>query len=100
MNVRTLRTQQKRIELIANMNRQRIAILAISDHKICHEDEINYEQLNNYTIITSSAWRNSNNASAGGVGLVINNSIEGNLAEVTKYSTIELSSCILVETQN
>ena len=86
MNVRTLRQPQKRLELINNMNRQRITILAIIDHKICHEDEINYEQLDKHIIITSSAWRNSNNAAAGGVGFVINNNAEGTLAEVSKFN--------------
>ena len=86
MNVRTLRKKQKRIEVIDNMNRQKISILAIIDHKICHEDIINYEQLDKHIIITSSAWRNSSNAAAGGVGIIINNNAEGMLAEVSKFN--------------
>ena len=68
------------------MNRQRMTILAIIDQKTCHEDEINYEQLDKHTIITSSAWRNSDNAAAGGGGFIINKNAEGPLAERSKFN--------------
>ena len=86
MNVRTLRQESKRLELINSMSRHSISILAIIDHKICHEDEINYEQLDRHTLITSSAWRNANNASAGGVGIIVNRNAECNLAEIIKFN--------------
>ena len=86
MNVRTLRQKSKRLELINSMSRHSISILAIIDHKICHEDEINYEQLDRHTLITSSAWRNANNASAGGVGIIVNRNAECNLAEIIKFN--------------
>jgi len=82
MNVHTLRQKSKRLELINSMSRHSISILAIIDHKICHEDEINYEQLDRHTLITSSAWRNANNASAGGVGIIVYRNADCNLAEI------------------
>lgn len=83
LNVRTLRKEDKRIELARIFNATNIHILGVVDHKIVHEDEdIKTEQLNNCTLITSSAWRNESNASSGGVGVLINKKLEDTLSTI------------------
>ena len=62
-------------------------ILGIVDHKLVHDDdEIQTEQLNKCTLITSSAWRNANSPSSGGVGLLVSKTTESALAEIKSYN--------------
>ena len=91
MNVRTIRLQNKRNELAELTRKNNINILGIVDHKICHEEKIKYEKYEKLTLITTSAWRNSNNASSGGVSILIDNNselIENALAEIIKWITV------------
>ena len=57
--------------------------MGIIDHKIVHKnDPVLFQKFDNCTLITTSAWRNSNGAASGGVGLLISKSSEKALAEV------------------
>ena len=85
LNCRTLRKESKRSELANLLNEFSINILGIVDHKIVHDEEVRYEQLNKCTMITTSAWRNSNGASSGGVGLMINNYAKNALADISPF---------------
>ena len=86
-NARTLRNQEKRLELAKNLSKCKLSILGIVHHKIVHEeDPIQIEQLDNCTLITS-AWRNTNAASAGGVGVFVNNHAEKALAEIKSINS-------------
>ena len=77
MNVRTIRTKSKQHELSTHATIQGIEVIGIVDHKICHEEEdLEYHQLDNHTLITSSAWRNSGNSPVGVVGIMVNRKIE------------------------
>ena len=87
MNVRTIRTDSKRSELANNCNKHKIAILGVVDHKIVHrEEDIKYQPCENYMLITSSAWRKSNNSASGGVGLMISKSAEKALSQVIPWN--------------
>lgn len=87
LNVRTIQMEFKRLELTHLFNATKQTILGIADHKIVSEDEeIRTQYLNDCALITSSAWRNSNGAASGGVGLVINKKIEHLLTEVTSIN--------------
>ena len=73
MNVRTLRKTTKRQEIAELASKFQISILGLIDHKIVHDDdETKIEKYGEYTMITTSAWRNKNNASSGGIGLLLN----------------------------
>ena len=63
-----------------------INILGIVDHKINHTDKIRYENIGNLTLITSSAWRNSNNSSVGGIGIMVDRSSENVITEIKKWN--------------
>ena len=66
-----------------NFNESKLSILGIIDHKIVHDEEdTRIEEHVNCVLITTSAWRNSNGAASGGVGLVVSKKAEKALAEV------------------
>ena len=54
-----------------NINILYINYIGIFYQKINRAYNIRYENIGNLTLITSSAWRNSNNASVGGIGIMI-----------------------------
>ena len=83
INVRTLRIEGKKVELVNNFMKYNLSILGIIDHKIVHEDEpTRIEEFKDCTRITTSAWRNTNGASCGGVGLIVSKEAEKSLAEI------------------
>ena len=82
MNVRSIRLQNQREELARNFQDKGICILGIVDHKIVHEDPVTFQQFDEATMITSSAWRNTSNATVGGVGLMLSKQATQALSEV------------------
>ena len=86
MNVRTIRLESKIQEHANNCRNQQINILGVVDHKIVHEDPVVYEQIGGNTLITTSAWRNSNNAAVGGVGLMLDRCAESALSEIQSWN--------------
>ena len=67
MNVRTIRKKSKQEEIISHFNKYKIDILGIIDHKIAHDDPVEYREKDNSTLITTSATRNENNAPVDGI---------------------------------
>ena len=58
LNVRTLRTDDRREELSHSFEKQGIDILGIQEHCIVHEDTpVKYEKLLGSTLITTTAWK-------------------------------------------
>ena len=87
LNTRTIRVKTKQDELEHKCRENSISIIGIVDHKIVHEeDEIMYKEVEDRVLITSSAWRLDNNASSGGVGLMISKAAADNLSEVRKWN--------------
>ena len=50
------------------------------------DDKILHQHVENSTVITSSVWRNANNASSGGVGLVISRRAKSALAKLKSWN--------------
>ena len=86
MNVRSIRLQNQREELARNFQDKGICILGIVDHKIVHEDPVTFQQFDEATMITSSAWRNTSNAAVGGVGLMLNKQATQALLKVVSHN--------------
>ena len=82
MNVRTLRQEYKQQELSHLAELYGISILGIVDHKMVHDDEINFKKVKDHILITTSAWRNNSGAANGGVGFLINKVCEKSLSEI------------------
>ena len=53
-----------------------------SDHKIIHDDLIEYYEKQNVTFITTSTTTNANNPQFGGLGLLINRISSAALVEI------------------
>ena len=82
MNVRSIRLKNKRQELAHNCHTQFTSILGVIDHRIVHKEEVLFEQIDQRKLVTTSAWRSENNASLGGVGLMIDRNAENHLAQI------------------
>ena len=65
INVQTVRNKRKQEELFANLSRNRISMLGITDHKIISEDLVGCDEKGNVTFIITSAGENGNNATVG-----------------------------------
>ena len=78
-NARTLRADEKCLELVKNFNQCKLDILGINDHKIVHDEPILMKELDQCMLITTSAWRNASNA---GVGILVSKDAETAISEV------------------
>ena len=89
-NARTLRLDHRRHELTEMAYQYNYDIVALQEHRIVHKPggaEIQYEkQPHNYTLVTSSADRNAQQAAVRGVGLLLSKHARDALASVEKVS--------------
>ena len=71
-NVRTLNRRGKLTELTASAVEHKIDIIYIQVHRYTHNKDTKYHDTGNgWTLATLSAWKNSINATIGGVGTLI-----------------------------
>ena len=71
-NVRTLNRIGQLSELTASAIEHKIDVICIQEHWYTHTEDIKYHKTGNgWMLVTVSAWKNSVNASVGGVGMLI-----------------------------
>ena len=71
-NVRTLNRIGQLSELTASAVEHKIDVICIQEHRYTHTEDIKYhENGNGWMLVTVSAWKNSVNASVGGMGMLI-----------------------------
>ena len=71
-NVRTLNRIGQLPELTASAVEHKIDIICIQEHRYTHTEDIKYHKTGNgWTLATVLAWKNSVNATVGGVGMLI-----------------------------
>ena len=71
-NVRTLNKIGQLSELTASAVEHKIDVICIQEHRYTHTEDIKYHETDNgWMLVTVSAWKNSVNASVGGVGILI-----------------------------
>ena len=71
-NVRTLNRIGQLPELTASAVEHKIDIICIQEHRYTHTEDIKYHETGNgWMLVTVLAWKNSVNASVGGVGMLI-----------------------------
>ena len=59
-------------ELTASAVEHKIDVIFIQEHRYTHTEDIKYHETGNgWMLVTVSAWKNSVNASVGGVGMLI-----------------------------
>ena len=70
--MRTLNRIGQLSELTASAVEHKIDIICIQDHRYTHTEDIKYHETGNgWMLVTVSAWKNSINASVGGVGMLL-----------------------------
>ena len=71
-NVRTLNRIGQLPELIASAVKHKIDVICMQEHRYTHTENIKYHDTGNgWKLDTVSAWKNSVNATVGGVGMLI-----------------------------
>ena len=71
-NVRTLNRIGQLLELTASAVEHKIDIICIQEHRYTYTEDIKYHDTGNgWMLATVSAWKNSVNATVGGVGMLI-----------------------------
>ncbi len=71
-NIRTVRKEEKRLELVDRFLHSKVEVMSIQEHRIVHEEEIAIETYEEgVRFITISAWRSSSQAATGGVGVMV-----------------------------
>lgn len=87
-NVRTLSSDCKVQELVANAEQYNIDVICLQEHRHYHEEvDIRYQNIGKWTLITSSATKNSINATIGGVGFLVSPKAKAALNYVSKVSS-------------
>ena len=74
-NVRTLNRitiREQLSELTTSALKHKIDVICIQEHRYTHTEDIKYHETGNgWMLVTVSTWKNSVNASVGGVGMLI-----------------------------
>ena len=71
-NVKTLNRIGQLPDLTASAVEHKIDIICIQEHRYTHTEDIKYHETGNgWMLVSVSAWKNSVNASVGGVGMLI-----------------------------
>ena len=87
LNVRTLQKPGKISELIASAQETGHDVICLQEHRFIHEELITKEQtFGEWSLITSSAWKNSVNAATGGVGILLSKKAYNAVASIEVIS--------------
>ena len=89
LNYRTLNSLNERNEMIVHLEKYNIPICSIQEHRFFHkanDPDIIAKPLGRYTLFTALAWKATNNATIGGVGIIIRTDLLPILSSVRKIS--------------
>ena len=88
LKVRTLASNSKLHELIADAELHNIDILCIQEHRDLHDDiDIKFNDIGKWSFVAASATKNSINATVGGVGILLSPKAKASLNSVSKISS-------------
>lgn len=86
-NVRTLGPAGRFEELVECSNKLGVDVVAIQEHRFFHPNvTLEYRPSGSYQLVTSSATKNANNSSVGGVGFLLSSKAFDNLISVESIS--------------
>ena len=89
LNYRTLNSLNSRKEIVVHLTKYNIPICSIQEHRFLHKEndpDIIARPLDRYTLFTASAWKAANNATIGGVGIIVRTDLLPILSSVRKIS--------------
>ena len=82
-NARTLTPKGRLEEFGVNAELNKIDIIAVQEHRFYHPDvKLKYHSVGSYQLVTSSATKNSVNATVGGVGFLLSPRVSDNLLNI------------------
>ena len=86
-NARTLSLTSRKQELLSCFSNFKIDVLSIQEHRFLHQDvDFQHTILGKNKLITSSAWKNSQGTTIGGIGLLLSPKAAENLLSLKKIS--------------
>ena len=84
LNTRTIRTPQRKLEMVHLFERSGMEIMGIQEHRLVHEESVRVERVGvSSYLVTTSATRNSCQAAVGGVGFVLSRKAFRAVTEIT-----------------
>lgn len=87
-NTRTIGSKSRLHELVSAAKKQSTDIIAIQEHRIYHPHiDIKHELIDGYYLVTSSATKNTANATIGGVGFLISPIAYEHISNVEEISS-------------
>ena len=87
LNTRTLNPLSRKHELASSAFMHHNDIICLQEHRQHHSDSLRIETIDSYQLITSSATKNSINATVGGVGFLLSPRILKSLLSVEKVNS-------------
>ena len=87
LNVNTIRDENRAKELDQCRKATNIEILGVQEHRFIHDNPIEFKRIGSSCLVTSSGWRNSAQASQGGVGLLLGPKARKALLKVRSISS-------------
>ena len=85
-NAKTLRDEDRVLELEQCTQHQGIEILGVQEHRIIHDDPIEFRKVGSSYLVTSSGWRNEAQVSQGRVGLLLSQKARKALLKAKRIS--------------
>lgn len=85
-NTKTLRDEDRVLELEQCTQHQGIEILGVQEYRIINDDPIEFRKVGSSYLVTSSGWRNEAQASQGGVGLLLSQKARKALLKAKRIS--------------
>ena len=74
-------------ELVHNAKQQEIDLICIQEHRLQHTNsELEFKSVENYQLITSSAYRNRQGSTIGGIGFLLSPKAVNNMLHIEKIS--------------
>ena len=86
-NTRTLNPLSRKHELVISASQHNNDIICLQEHRQFHSESLKVEHINSYQLVTSSATKNSVNASVGGVGFLLSPRVQKSLLSIEKINS-------------
>ena len=87
LNVRTLHPTGRLEELVECSKNIAVDVIAIQEHRFFHPDVLlQFRSVGSYQFVTSSATKNTNNSTVGGIGFLLSSNASDNLVSIESIS--------------
>lgn len=87
LNARSLSLLSRKQELLSCFSKYNVDVLSLQEHRIFHQDvEFKHINLGKNKLVTTSAWKNTQGTTVGGIGILLSSRASDNLLSLTKVS--------------